>query len=136
MDFERYLQLGKVKRKTPDAIESEELLRKAERRIRHLTQQEITAENADFIFEGAYESCREAAQALMSLKGFKPYSHEATISFLKETRDFSDEELNMLDRFRRLRNDAIYKAVPVLAIDTKEALEFARYFIKRINGFA
>jgi len=66
----------------------------------------IKKDTATYIFEDIYECIREAAQSLMSLKGYKPYSHEAVISFLKEFFEFSESDIRTFDRYRVLRNKA------------------------------
>ena len=93
--FENYLKLGKAKRKTIDPEESKALFQKANGRFKYTKSKEITEITAQFILEDAYEVAREAAQSLMSLKGYKPYSHEATISFVKEfySSHFTEEEI-------------------------------------------
>src|SRR3990167_7219141 len=108
--FDNYLKLGKAKRKTPDFEEAKSLLKKAEGRLSYIKTREINEKTAQFILEDSYEGVRESAQALMSIKGFKPYSHEATISFIKEfySSSFNEGEIRKFDRFRILRNDSVY----------------------------
>lgn len=129
--FNSYLKIGRVKRMTPDPEESKALLRKAVKRLEYTKSKDISDDNAQFIFEDAYESAREAAQALMSVKGFKPYSHEATISFVKETHPshFGGEDVNDFNQFRQMRNDSAYKAIIITKEDAKRCLRFAERFI-------
>ena len=133
--FKNYLKLGKAKKKTPDLEKAKALLEKAENRLYYTKNKEINAKTAQFVLEDAYESAREAAQALMSLKGYKPYSHQATISFIKEFYNtiFTEEEIHAFDRFRQLRNNSVYKAVPVTKQDAKAAILFAIKFINKMN---
>ena len=134
--FENYLKLGKAKKKTSDPEESKALSEKSKERLVYIKEKQIGRKNAKFILEDAYEAVREAAQALMSLKGYKPYSHEATISFVRDfyKSDFNDEEINKFDRFRQLRNDSVYKAVQITEEDAKDSLEFAKRFIGKIES--
>jgi len=104
------LDKGHVKKGTKNPGEAKSLLGKSETRFNYFKDKEITEKDASIIFENLYGAIREATQSLMSFKGYKPYSHEATISFLKK---FSEEELNKFDRFRILRSDSEYRAVPV-----------------------
>ena len=132
--FENYLKQGKVKRKTPDSEEAKSLLRKAKLRLKYTVLKEINEETASFVLEDAYEAVRESAQALMSIKGFKPYSHEATISFIKAyyAREFWSSEIHDFDRFRQLRNDAVYKAVQISVQNAIDALRFSKIFINKV----
>lgn len=133
--FENYLKAGKVRSKTIDPEESKSLLEKAQRRISFVKNIPIDENNKDFLFENAYASIREAAQSLMSLKGFKPYSHEATISFIKRFYgiEFNEENISSFDRFRDLRNNSVYKAEPVQETDTGEVISFAVTFVQIIE---
>ena len=134
--FKNYLNSGYVKKKTPDSEEAKALLEKAKNRLEYTKSREVNDKTSQFVLEDAYESIRESAQALMSIKGFKPYSHEATISFVKEfyNSDFSEQELRRFDRFRQLRNDSVYKAKPVTSEDAKSSVEFAAEFINKIKS--
>ncbi len=137
-EFGNYLRLGKVKKKISDKKEAKALLEKASQRLDYIKSKEISEKTAQFVLEDSYEAIREAAQSLMSIKGFKPYSHEATISFLKEfyPYDFDERSIQKLDMFRQLRNDSIYKAVQVLAEDAADILMFAEEFIVKVSKLA
>lgn len=131
--FEHYIELGKVKKKTPDSEEANSLFRKAEKRLKYIRV--LDEDTADLVFEDAYEATREAAQALMSLQGFKPYSHEATISFIRDFygKYFSEYEIAQFDRYRQLRADAVYRAVSVLKEDALKCLLFSQLFVEKIR---
>ena len=130
--FRNYLDEGKVKRKTPDYIEAKALLESAGERLSFAKSIKITRQNANFILEAAYEASRETAQSFMSAKGYKPYSHEATISFVKDfLKEFNQDEIAEFDRFRQIRNDSIYKAVKVSEKDAADRLSFSEKFIKK-----
>ncbi len=131
--FENYLKDGRAKKKMPDMEEAKSLLDKAGKRINYT--RELNKDTASLVLEDAYEASREAAQALMSKNGFKPYSHEATISFLKEfyNKELGEYEISELDRFRNLRNNSIYKAKEMEIGDALKCLEFSKKFIEKIK---
>ena len=133
--FENYVKGGDVKRKTPDMIEASSLFYRAVARLSYAKLSRMDPGNAVFIFEDAYEAARESAQALMSAKGFKPYSHEATISFIKEFygKQFNEGEIFLFDRFRQLRNDSVYRAADVSIEDAASVIAFAEKFIARVK---
>ena len=135
-NFNHYLERGHVKKRTPDPEEAKSLLKKAETRLNYFKSKEITEEDDSIIFENIYGSIREAAQSLMSIKGYKPYSHEATISFLKEfyKNNFTEEEINKFDGFRSLRSDSEYRAIHVSKEDAESCLTFAETFIEKIKS--
>ncbi|MBI5797897.1 HEPN domain-containing protein [Candidatus Woesearchaeota archaeon] len=130
-NFQYYLDRSLVKKQSSNPEESKALLEKAKKRLKYIQNQKITSEQAAFIFEDAYEVLREAAQSLMAIQGFKPYSHEATISFIKEksSSDFTEEDIYTFDRFRQLRNNAVYSAAPVEEEDVKDCILYAEKMI-------
>ena len=69
----------------------------------------------------------------MSSKGFKPYSHEATIAFIKEFYNFNEEEIETFDYLRKLRADSVYRAVKITKEDAEECLKFAQHFVKKVK---
>lgn len=129
------MEKGHVKKKTEDPEEAKSLFENSKIRLDYFKDKEITEKDAFIIFEDLYKSIRESAQSLMSFKGYKPYSHEATISFVKEfySEKFSEEELNKFDRFRILRSDSEYRAIPVTKEDAESCLEFTKTFVEKIN---
>jgi len=134
-NFNYYLETGDVKKQEPDLSEAKSLIEKAERRLNRVKSDKLSESNADLLFEDAYEVIRESAQSLMSLKGYKPYSHEATVAFIKEFhKEFTDYEVNNFDRFRKLRNNSIYKAVIIDIQDANEIITFAENFFKKIKN--
>jgi uncharacterized protein (UPF0332 family) len=132
-NFENYLKLGKAKKKTPDLEEAKSLIQKSKLRIQYL--RELNEKTTSLFFEDVYEAAREAAQALMSLEGFKPYSHEATISFLREyyKEQFTGFEVSQFDRFRELRGNSVYRAEEISKEDALKCLEFAKIIIKKVE---
>lgn len=133
--FDNYLKLGKARRQTPNPEESKALIEKAKLRLEYSNTKQIDERSAQFVLEDAYEGIRESAQALMALKGFKPYSHEATISFVKEfySSFFNEEEIATFDRFRIMRNDSVYSAVKVSGEDARACISFAEKLIPKIE---
>ncbi len=131
--FEHYIELGKVKKKTPDSEEANSLFKKAEKRLKYMRI--LNDDTSELVFEDAYETTRQAAQALMSLKGYKPYSHEATISFIHDyyKKYFTDYDIAQFDRYRQLRDDAVYRAVSISKEDAQKCLLFSEEFIRKID---
>ena len=132
--FKYYIENNKVKKKVRNQEEGTALLKKAKARLEYVKKQILDEQSSEFIFEDAYESVREAAQSLMSLNGYKPYSHEATISFLKEFfKEFTEGELHDFDYFRRERNLAIYTGKGILKEETEEIIVFAEKFLEKVE---
>ena len=88
--------------------------------------QPVTGDEASIIFEDIYEVLREASQALMEIHGYKPYSHEALISFLQQNIFLSRAQTETLNSYRILRNNSVYLAESISPDKCKEAILFAQ----------
>jgi len=131
--FQTYLEQGLAKKEWVDVGEAESLMRRAEERLAYILLQHLTEVTASFVFEDIYECMREAAQALMSLKGYKPFSHEAIIAYLREFHDFRESDVTAFDRYRVLRNKAIYRAQKVSLETSQDALKFLKAFLPKLK---
>jgi len=67
-------------------------------------------EFASIFLENNYEVIKELITALMYLDGYKTLSHEYLISFLsKFYKNFSEYEINLIDKLRITRNKIAYE---------------------------
>ena len=133
-DFGYYLESGAIRKQVVDTDHAESLMKKAERRLSFIRSQSIDEESSSFIFEEIYECIREAIQSLMSLRGFKPYSHEAVISFIKEFYDFEESIISTLDRYRILRNKSVYGAKKISVAICMQAMDFLTGMIPKLRA--
>ena len=132
-EFEHYVEKNLVKKKSVDVNEADALMRKAEERLEFSIKiRKINEQTASFIFEDIYECLREASQSLMSLKGYKPYSHEALISFLKIL-NFLESDIGIFNGYRILRNKTIYGGERISVEKCKEALNFLVLFLPKLK---
>jgi len=132
--FNYYISENLVRKSIPNISMAKSLLQKSEIRLKRVKNEKINDENSSILFEDVYELIREASQSLMEIKGFKPYSHEALVSFLKEYKLISDEKANILDNYRILRNNSVYKAEKISPQKCIEALEFAKKILPEIKA--
>jgi len=133
-EFRYYLDNNLAKKGSPDISQAKALIQKAEGRIKFsIKSRKINENTASYIFEDIYECLREASQSLMSLKGYKPYSHEAIISFLKEFYNFKEFDINFLNQYRILRNKSIYGGEKISIEKCKESLRFLNTFLPKIK---
>ncbi len=133
LDFQYYVDTGMVRKTGRNPALAKSLMSKSELRLQRLMREKITEAESSIIFEEVYELMREAAQSLMQLKGYKPYSHEALISFLKKEELLSPEKINRLNKYRILRNKSVYEAKKISVDTTKNALEFAKQILPGIK---
>lgn len=103
LKFSFYLEKGFVKKVQRDIKRKDALLNMARKRI--LYSQKI--DDPNFKLEFLYEALIEYIEGIMSEKGYKSYSHEADISFLREL-GFKESEILKLDEIRKLRHKSKY----------------------------
>lgn len=124
-NFEFYVNNAMVKKTTPNRESAAALMNRAYSRLEYVRSQKVTKETAAFIFEDIYEVLREGSQALMELNGFKPYSHEAQVAFLRDKYKVREDLVSTFDRLRILRNKSVYGAGNISPETCNEALRFA-----------
>ena len=131
--FNFYIKEGLVRKSLLNPIIARELFRKGELRLSRISKSPPIEEESSIVFEDIYEALRESTQSLMELGGFKPYCHEALIAYLDEKKVFQTEEVNILNNYRILRNNSVYKAENVSIDKCKEALIFAHKLLPVIK---
>ena len=135
--FANYVKDGVVRKKTEDRESARSLLHHAQERLAYAKEKEPTEKNASFVLEDAYGAALEAVQAVMAKDGYKtnpkPGAHESCLAFLKEIHasSFPEEAIRSFDRFRQLRHDSFYRAIPVTLEDAKSSLQFAENSIDK-----
>ncbi len=135
--FVNYIKDGVVRKKTEDRESAASLFHHAQDRLVYAKQKEVTEKTASFVLEDAYGAALEAVQALMAKQGYKtnskPGAHESCLAFLKDLHasSFTQEIVQKFDRFRQLRHDSYYRAVPVTLEDAKNSLEFAKAILDK-----
>jgi len=89
-------------------------------------------EFSKIVFENIYDSLREFCDSILAIDGYKSYSHEASIAYLKKY-GFSDIEILALDRFRYKRNGSKYYGKPIDENDAEEIKEFYNNIKDKLN---
>ncbi|MFH1408292.1 MAG: hypothetical protein ABIH34_00120 [Nanoarchaeota archaeon] len=131
--FEAFIKEMKVKKGSPDPIEAQSLFKQSEQRLSDLIMLPLSDSNASFRFESAYEVMREALQAFLALRGFKPYSHEAIFVFCKEHELLSMSEYMKGNRYREIRNDINYRGKTVIKSDAEEIILFVQNLTRNLK---
>jgi hypothetical protein len=84
----------------------------------------LNEKNSTVIFREIYESIRQLGDAAWWLDGCEPLDHDISLEILKNLKIKNSVELNFLDRFRKIRNDANYRGFKVTEFQAKEILSF------------
>src|SRR3989338_8821585 len=98
--FDSYIRENLVRTSRPNIGMARSLIEKAELRLSRIENETMTEQISSMVFEDVYELLRAASQSLMEIRGYKPYSHEALISFLKENQFLGMDKIIALDNYR------------------------------------
>lgn len=109
-DWRDCLNYNKVKKVQKNPEQANSLARLAERRFESIEKRKDN-EYPQLLLEDYYETIKELISALLTLNGYKSYSHECLISFMKEfySHTLNESQLHFLDDLRRLRSDILYR---------------------------
>ena len=128
-EFAYFIKEGSVRRVSEDINLAKSLIKDMKERIKDVSIRGISPK---LIFENVYDALRDFCDALLAVKGFKSYSHEASISFLKNC-SFEDSVANELDLFKYKRNGSKYYGKPIFREDADEIRKFYERLKPKIN---
>ena len=100
----------KVKKVKENPEQAKALLQLAKRRLESIKKRRKD-EYPQLLIESYYEAIKELISSLLTIHGYKSYSHECLISFLNEyySDSLDDFQLRFLDDMRKLRSDIQYR---------------------------
>ena len=131
MPFNYYLKNGDVKKSSRDVELSKSLIKDMNVRIEMMEFLDIK-KFSKIIFENIYDSLRDFCDAILAVKGYKSYSHQASISYL-ECEGFDVSFIERLDQFRYRRNSSKYYGHEISVEDTEAIKKFYKYNSEKIN---
>lgn len=129
-DFKFYLNEGKVKKQKAGTELAKSLIHDAGERVKQVSKLDTTT-FSKIIFENVYDALREILDALLAVDGYKSYSHEASIVYLRKYQ-IEDSTITELDNLRYKRNSSKYYGKDVSEDDAKEILNFHRKYSGKI----
>ena len=119
MEFEDFIEQGKVRKGGSDISKVRSLLETSNNHLLFLKNQKIDEISAGSILVTYYEALREIVEAICLKEGFKVYSHEAFTSFLKDKNE--DSASVKFDNLRKLRNSINYYGEKVSTSEVESA---------------
>ena len=108
-DWENCLKHDMVKERTENPEQAKNLLKMARIRLEDNKRREKTEDNISLIVESYWEVIKQMITSLLKLEGYKCYSQECLISYLKQKQEFSQSQVTLLNQLRKLRNDIDYE---------------------------
>jgi len=100
----------KVKKIKENPEQAKALYQLSKRRLESIEKRR-NDEFPQLLIESYYEAIKDLISALLSIKGYKSYSHECLISFLDKFYPgvFDNFQMNFMDSMRKLRSDIAYR---------------------------
>jgi len=133
-DFDEFIKIGEVRVQAKNKILAEALFKSAEKSVVYIKKQKIDKESAEHIVSDVYDTIREFIEAKLAIDGYKSYSHEATVLFLKKFPSFNESEIVFLDNLRRIRNGIKYYGKEVTTDDAIKAFKFFNSLLPKLKG--
>ena len=132
--FEEFLATDDVKRVSPDYGLARSLKADAEERFELMLSLKLDEKSATLIFEQAYDALRQCSDALLAIKGYRSYSHVATLSFLLRYSCISSNDVRDFDNAREKRNLSIYYAKKLNPSETREMIALYRHLKPKLDA--
>jgi hypothetical protein len=135
MSLENLLRIGKLKAHAADELEIARLLDSAERSLRDAAQAALSSESR---LELAYRALIQVALAAMLLKGYRPSTsepghHQLLIQALALTAGLPPPRVQVLEAYRKARNQSGYRGVPVSDVIAQSCAEDAHRLVGEVR---
>jgi uncharacterized protein (UPF0332 family) len=124
----------KVKKIQPNLERAKSMRDLAVKRLRSIKRRRKT-DDPEFIAEDYYETVKELITSLLFIRGYKSYSHECLITFLRKFYpQYSESDLALIDQMRQIRNDLLYRGEPVATEFLKRREKEIEEIIEKLRG--
>ncbi len=128
--FSFYLNSGKVVKQEKNIETSKGIQEMVMLRLKYKRSFDLNEENSSILFGDFYEIIRELIQ---SAEGYKPYSHEAIVSFAFENKLLDEGESLDFDKYRLLRHESMYYGKKVHTEETKRIKIMTENLLNRLG---
>jgi hypothetical protein len=137
MTLENLARIGKLKAHAADEGEIARLLDFADRA---LADAGVAQVSTDSRLDLAYKGMMQAALAATLANGYRPATsepghHQVVIQALPKTIGVAPERVQVLDAYRKARNQSDYHGVPVSDAVARECLEDARRLLADVRAW-
>lgn len=108
-DWKNCLDENMVRERSENPEQAKNLLKMARIRLEDNKRREKTDENTSLIVESYWEVIKQLITSMLKLEGYKSYSQECLISYLKHEHELTQDKISLLNQLRKLRNDIDYE---------------------------
>jgi len=137
MTLENLLRIGKLKAHAADETEIARLLESADRALKDASG---AALNSDSRLDLAYRALMQAALGAVMANGYRPATSEPghqqlLIQALPKTIGMAPERVQVLEAYRKARNQTDYRGAPVSDAVARECVEDARRLLGDVRSW-
>ena len=137
MTLENLLRIGKLKAHAADEREIAHLLESADRALKDAA---TAALSSDSRLELAYRALMQSALAAILANGYRPSTsepghHQLVLQALPKTIGLAPERVQVLEAFRKARNQSDYRGVPVSDAVARECAGEARHLLAEVRAW-
>jgi len=137
MTLENLARIGKLKAHVADEREIARLLESAERALGDASVESLSAESR---LELAYRGLMQSALAAILANGYRPATseaghHQLVIQALPRTIGMAPERVQVLDAYRKARNQSDYRGIPVSDAVARECAKDARRLLADVKAW-
>ena len=137
MTLENLLRIGKLKAHAADEGEIARLLESADRALGDTS---VAGLSADARLELAYRALMQSALAAMLASGYRPSTsepghHQVVIQALPKTIGMAPERVQVLEAYRKARNQSDYRGVAVSDAVARECSQDARKLLGDVRAW-
>ncbi len=134
MNFEDFIKTDEVKHQSSDKNLAESLKKESQDRVDFIRRLIKNSENPKYIVENIYDLLKELIEAKLAIEGFKSYSHEATIIYLRKFKEFTDSEIRFFDELRKVRNKLKYYGKNIEKDKANKVVEFMEEILPKLKN--
>lgn len=137
MTLENLLRIGKLKAHAADEREIVRLLDSAQRGLKDAG---VASLSSDSRLDLAYRAMMQAALAAVLANGYRPSTsepghHQLLLQTLPKTIGMASGRVQVLEAFRKARNQSDYRGVPVSDAMARECAEHAQRLLAEVRGW-
>jgi len=137
MTLENLLRIGKLKAHAADEVEIARLLESADRALRDAA---AAALSSDSRLDLAYRARMQAALTAVVANGYRPATsepghHRLLLQALPKTIGMAPERVQVLEAYRKARNQMDYRGVPVSDAVARECVADARRLLAEVRAW-
>jgi hypothetical protein len=137
MTLENLLRIGKLKAHAADEAEIARVIESAERALKDAAN---VALSSDSRLDLAYRALMQAALAAVMANGYRPATsepghHQLLLQALPKTIGMAPERVQVLEAYRKARNQMDYRGVPVSDAVAGECVEEAGRLLADVRAW-